>query len=253
MRVLILGVGDAFTRRHFNSGALIKAPDAPDGPGGFVMIDCPDPIHRVLHEAAVTAGWKVTASEIHDIIITHLHGDHCNGLESFGFWHLVRRGNDPSLPIPRLHTHVPAAARLWEKLAPAMDGATSPSGLRMLNSIYEVRELDPQWQAQVAELTVRCRFTQHALPCTGLLISDGKSTLGWSGDTFFDPDHLDWLSEADLIVHEAGGKPFHTDIEQLATLPEPIRKKLRLIHVPDEVTRRKEGLQFLNEGDVLEL
>ncbi len=79
MRVLILGVGDAFTRRYFGSSALIEAP------GGYVLLDCPDAIHRCLHEATSRAGWSADASSIDDILLTHLHGDHCNGLESFGF------------------------------------------------------------------------------------------------------------------------------------------------------------------------
>lgn len=45
MRVFILGIGDAFTRLHFGSSALIE------GPHGWVLLDCPDPIHRAIHEA----------------------------------------------------------------------------------------------------------------------------------------------------------------------------------------------------------
>lgn len=50
MHVLILGVGDAFTRTHYGSSALVRAP------GGFLQIDCPDPIHRVIREAAEPNG-----------------------------------------------------------------------------------------------------------------------------------------------------------------------------------------------------
>ena len=44
MRLLITGIGDAFTARSFGTSAVIAAP------GGQVMIDCPDPVHRVLRE-----------------------------------------------------------------------------------------------------------------------------------------------------------------------------------------------------------
>ncbi len=73
MRVLILGVGDAFTKIHFGSSALVAGPD------GYLLIDCPDLVHRAIHEANRRAGWDVDASKIHDVLITHLHGDHCNG------------------------------------------------------------------------------------------------------------------------------------------------------------------------------
>lgn len=115
MRVLITGVGDAFTSRHFGSSALIE------GPEGLVMLDCPDLVHRALREAATSAGWSVAPDAIDDILLTHLHGDHCNGLESFGFRRRMTRLRDDVRPRPRVHTVTPVADRLWERLAPAMD------------------------------------------------------------------------------------------------------------------------------------
>ena len=85
MRMLVLGVGDAFTRLHFGTSALLE------GPEGFVLLDCPDLVHRALHEASAKAGWDVDVMSISDILLTHLHGDHCNGLESFGFAHAYPR------------------------------------------------------------------------------------------------------------------------------------------------------------------
>ena len=72
MRAVILGVGDAFTRLHFGSSALL------DGPDGFVLLDCPDLVHRAIREATARVGWRVDASAIDDIIITHLHDAICN-------------------------------------------------------------------------------------------------------------------------------------------------------------------------------
>ena len=105
MRVLILGVGDAFTRSHFNTSALIQAPQ------GYVLLDCPALIHRVLRESTGPAGWNVQLDDIQDIIITHLHGDHTGGNEAFGKnSHIIAhknvrkrlstqtRGGDKSLP-----------------------------------------------------------------------------------------------------------------------------------------------------------
>ncbi|MHC4504935.1 MAG: MBL fold metallo-hydrolase, partial [Planctomycetota bacterium] len=134
MRVLILGVGDAFTRLHYGSSAVIE------GPGGFVLLDCPDLIHRALFEAASRAGWFVDASSIDDILLTHLHGDHCNGLESFGFARGLVNPSSVAGPgtQPRIHTSRVAAGRLWERLAPAMDAAATASP-RSLEDFYEVR------------------------------------------------------------------------------------------------------------------
>ena len=247
MRALILGVGDAFTRLHFGTSALLE------GPGGFVLIDCPDLVHRALHEASARAGWKVDVAGIDDILLTHLHGDHCNGLESFGFAHALRsRGTTSSPSRPRIHTSRPAADRLWERLAPAMDGAASGSP-RTLEDYFDVRVLEPGVAATVAGLEVQCRFTKHPLPTIGLLISDGDKTLGWSGDTAFEEAHVEWLSRADIIVHESNESDVHTPIERLDALPAALRRKIRLVHVSDDFDPSVTEMKPLREGEVLEL
>ncbi len=246
MRVLILGIGDAFTHSHFNTSALIQAPQ------GYVLLDCPALIHRVLHESTQRAGWNVQLDNIRDIIITHLHGDHCGGLEAFGFWQAHVRECVGTCPRPSIHTSSPAAERLWERLAPAMDRAGTQRPLASLQDYYDVQILEPGVTTDVSELSVQCRFTRHPIPTTGLLISDGSTTLGWSGDTPFEKQHIDWLSQADVIVHECGPAPSHTPIEQLNALPEELRAKIRLIHLPDGFDPSVTDMKPLEEGEVLE-
>ena len=245
MRALITGVGDAFTRQHFGSSALIEAPQ------GYVQLDCPDLIHRALHEASSRAGWDVDADRIHDIILTHLHGDHCNGLESFGFLRRFHRGDDPSLPLPRLYTSPAAAERVWERLAPAMDGSTGDGPTRDISDFYDLRIMSPDDMAKVAGLTVRCRYTQHPVPTIGLLISDGRATLGWSSDTPYEQQHIDWLRQADLIVHESNTGAAHTDIEELNGLPDDLRHRMRIVHQRDDFDPARTDIPLLKEGDVL--
>lgn len=244
MKVLITGVGDAFTTRSFGTSALIE------GPRGHVLLDCPELIHRVLHESTSAAGWRADVRTIDHIILTHLHGDHSNGLEMFGFLRRHLRGVDPNLPLPTIHTTQPVLDRLWEKLAPSMD---SPRGgvPSTLDDYFQIRLIEPDSEADIAGLTVRCRFTGHPVPTVGLLISDGKSTLGWSGDTPFEQAHIDWLSQADLIVHEAGRGPAHTPIDSLNSLPDELRTKMRLIHLPDEFDLSSTDIRPIRQGEVL--
>jgi ribonuclease BN (tRNA processing enzyme) len=249
MRVLILGVGDAFTRHHYGSSAVIE------GPGGYVLLDCPDLIHRVLFEAASRAGWSLDVSGIDDILLTHLHGDHCHGLESFGFarrHQLVAAGAGDDHPHPRIHTSRVAADRLWERLAPAMDAAATGSP-RSLGDFYEVHVLEPGATATVSGLSVECRFTQHPVPTLGLLISDGAATLGWSSDTPFDEAHIQWLSRANVIIHECNQPPVHTPIESLNALPPELTAKIRLIHLSDDFDRSATDMRPLEQGEVIEL
>jgi ribonuclease BN (tRNA processing enzyme) len=245
MRVLILGVGDAFSRRGFGSSALIEAPD------GYVLLDCPDPIHRILHEATERASWNVDAARIDDVLLTHLHGDHCNGLESFGFARTIARMRSPELQIPRVFTNRSAAERLWERLAPAMELQTWLGRPAVLGDYFELQPLDPDREVKISGLRVRCRMTEHPVPTSGFLISDGTWTLGWSGDTPFDRAHIDWLAEADLIVHESCVGPVHTPIDSLNALPRELRARLRLVHVPDDFDAAASDLLPLGAGEVL--
>lgn len=249
MRLLVTGIGDAFTSRYFGSSAVVE------GPEGLVLLDCPDLIHRALREAREASGWDVNADAIDDIILTHLHGDHCNGLESFGFLRRMHRDGADMGARPRLHTSRPVADRLWERLAPAMDAPFSGEAYESsLEDFFDVRCLPFKSAATVAGLAVRCRFTRHPVPTIGLLISDGNVTLGWSGDTAFDPEHIRWLQEADVIMHETNpGVAVHTPIEKLNALPDELRSRMRLYHVADDFDPASTDIKVLEQGEVIEV
>ena len=91
------------------------------------------------------------------------------------------------------------------------------------------------------------------MPTVGLLVSDGEATLGWSGDTEFEQAHVEWLSEADLIIHECGQVAKHARLEELTTLPVDIQNRMKLIHVPDSVDFSSSPMERLSDGDVLDI
>ncbi len=246
MQVLILGIGNAFTKRHFNTSALIRVG------ASHVLLDCPAPINRVLHDAITINNWEVGLESIDNIIITHLHGDHCSGLEAFGFWNYYYSKSHNKSSLPCIHTNQLAADRLWERFAPAMDRSNSDNPAT-LSDYYDLKILTPDTESQIGSLNVKCRFTGHPVPTVGLLINDGSATLGWSSDTPYDEDHIKWLECADLIVHESGPAPSHTPIEHLNSLPDELRAKMRLIHLDDDFDVSSTDIRPLQEGEVLEL
>jgi phosphoribosyl 1,2-cyclic phosphodiesterase len=246
MRALILGIGDAFTRRYFSCSALVEAPR------GHVLIDCPDLIHRVLHESTHAAGWSADAGSIDDIILTHLHGDHCNGLESFAFFRRHLHIEDPTRPRPRLHTSAAVIDRLWSRLAPAMDAPYEGGRPSRLDDYFELHTIEPGNEYDIAGLCVSARFTQHPIPTTGLLLRDGPHVIGWSSDTPFEQAHVDWLATATIIIHESNRGAAHTPIEQLEALPAAVRQRMRLIHLPDDFDPSRTTIRVLQQGEVIE-
>ncbi len=238
MEMVVIGTGDAFSATRAGSSAVVLAP------GGHVLIDAPDGLFRALAEASRRSGVEIGASTIDDILLTHLHADHANGLEMFGFRRWVDRRNGVGC-LPRLHTPRAVAERLWERLAPSMD----QDGTAGLADYFDVRFLPEGGACDVAGLSVRHRMTEHSIPCCGFLISCGGRTLGWSGDTVFDPEHVAWLGAAHVIVHETSESAIHTPIAALNALPAEVRRKVRLIHMADAFDPACTDMRPLEAGE----
>ena len=245
MQVLITGIGDAFSARWFGSSALIQSSE------GLVAIDCPGAVMSMYRQAAEGAPWPVHATDVSDILLTHLHGDHSDGLETMGFTNRYLR-TPPRRP--RLHALPEVLERTWEKLAPAMDGRTR-TGVdeSTLADYFELCPLEPGQVHTIGDLNVECRRTVHSLPCMALRISDGERTLGWSGDTEFVPELVDWLATADTVVHECGQNFKHTKLADLATLPAEVQLRIRLIHLPDSAQVPDAPMRPLVQGEVITL
>ena len=100
--ITFLGTGGAFTdyRVNYHNNALIPT-DA-----GYVLIDCGGTAVQSLKELGVRS-WDIAA-----VLITHLHGDHVNGLEQL-IWERYYTGeNGPGF----LRTPVVTTHEIWPDL-----------------------------------------------------------------------------------------------------------------------------------------
>jgi CRP-like cAMP-binding protein len=113
-----------------------------------------------------------------------------------------------------------------------------------------------QVASEFAELETR--WNLHPIPTTGFKLSFAGRTFGYSGDTQYDARLLAALRErgqlsrrhfddlmyflwdrdgkpaVDLMYHEAGIPPIHTDKEQLRALPGAITCRMSLVHIADQ-------------------
>lgn len=249
MTFVPIGVGDAFSALHYSSSVAVEAD------GSWLLVDCPHPIRKILREASAGAGIELDVGRFAGVVITHVHADHCAGLEGFAFFaRFVLRTR------PRLIAHPRVLERLWEGLAPGMDATVDPAALReggapstwprsplRLEDYFAPVVLDEAREVEVDGFRLACRPTRHNVFTTALRIRAGGRTLGMSSDTAADDGLVRWLAEADVFLHETGAG-IHTPYGQLAALPEDVRARLRLIHYPDGFDPGPGGLPLLEQG-----
>src|SRR5579884_1119397 len=113
-RLVALGVGDAFSARHYSSCLALEAEET------WLLLDCPHPIRKMMREASALADPPVDVDQIAAVVLSHLHSDHCSGLQALGFY--MRFRCNRRLP---LLAHPDVSAKLWEGvLAGGMEWST---------------------------------------------------------------------------------------------------------------------------------
>lgn len=239
--VCVLGVGDTFSE-CYNSTALLLSCE-----GVQLAIDCPDMYRRVLRQASERSGVALALSDIDHVLITHVHGDHMNGLEGVAFFkHFVDGRPLTLLTAPEV------SAVIWEqRLKASMGVLWNGQTFREMKRNDYFNDITLSWHEvrEVGPFRITCRRTQHHVPTSAVRIEANGRTLGYSSDTAFDPGLIAFLSPADLIIHETNLGPAHTPYERLAMLPEGLRQKMRLIHYPDFFDLEGSNIQPLREGE----
>lgn len=254
--LLVLGAGNAFTRTRYNSSFLLV------GGGRTVLVDCPSPLRRILFEAGRRSYLDVDIFDIDDVVITHLHGDHCNGLEELGFFKRYAQQIRP----PHIYTLPELVGPMWENRLKAAMGFASPidSSImedQVLADFFDVNPWDTGEPNRLAgaesPFTFEIRRTDHLIPTFGFRVTFHAGprpiTLGYSSDTAWDPRLIDFLAPSDLMIHEVGFGMGHTPYEHLDALPPAIKSKLILTHLSDAFDVAGSSLPVLQEGGLYEI
>lgn len=241
MRVVPLGVGDAFSARWYSSCLALEHD------GRWILVDCPHPIRKMLRESDAA----VDLDRIEAVALTHLHADHASGLEGYGYFAHFALGRRAVIAA-----HPPVAERLWDgHLAAGMERLVTGDrpARRSLGDYFELVPLEVGESIEVGPFRVECRPTRHHIATTAFRIRAGDRRLGYSADTAFDPSLIEWLGEADAVIHETNHGSQHTAYASLAALPAETRAKMRLIHYPDEFDLGASAIEPLVQGRVYDL
>ncbi|MEO6808377.1 MAG: MBL fold metallo-hydrolase [Isosphaeraceae bacterium] len=240
LRFVCLGTGDAFSARWYSSSLAIEAD------GAWLLFDCPHPIRKILREAGESAGVPLDIDRFAAVALSHLHADHASGLEGWAFYSrflLNRRAV--------VLTHPEVAEALWGHLSASMGSILSgPGGQRIAcerDDYFDIHLLDETAPVSFGPFSIECRRTLHHIPTFAMRIHAAGRCLALSADTSFDPGLIDWLSSADLIVHETN-VGIHTPYEHLAALPADLRQKMRLTHYPDDFDTSGSVIEPLEQG-----
>lgn len=249
VKLYVLGVGDTFTEKHVTHALLVEAE------GFRLAIDCPDSYRRVLRAARDKAGAAHAAAldlfGIDDVLVTHVHGDHMNGLEGVGYFKLFAQKK-----ALNLHTIAPVKDALWQhRLVASMGTLWDGKEFRAksFDDYFAWNEVALEKTTKIGPFTVRARITKHHVPTSALVIEHDGRSIGISSDTAFDRDLVAFLASADLVVHETNYGPAHTAYADLLTLDEDVKAKMRLIHYADDFDVDKSAIEVLREGQVIEL
>ena len=120
--------------------------------------------------------------------------------------------------------------------------------MRRFEDYFDLHDVHEQQAVSTGPFTVSVHPATHSLPTTAIFVEAAGRKFGYSADTAYDPRLIEWLSRADLIVHEANGGYPHTPYQRLAELPLALRKKMLAVHYPDGFDPPGREVELLRQG-----
>ena len=227
MKITFIGTGSAFTvgEGNYNSNILLEA----DNSKKF-LIDCGSDARHALHELGLSA------KDIDNVFITHLHADHAGGLEWLGF----SRKFISKSPKPNLYISESLNNRLWDHtLSGGMSSLDEEKA--SLESYFAPHLLEENAEFEWEDSHFKTVRTKHvsdggcSLPSFGLFIQNNESKIYITSDTQFTPETLEpYYRDADVIFHDCETGNFksgvHAHYDDLVTLHEEIKSKMWLYH-----------------------
>jgi len=227
LKMTFLGSGSAHNHgpENYNSNVLLeKNKDT-------LLIDAGTDLRLSLYEQ------NLDHKAVRNVYITHLHADHVGGLE----WLAMATYFDPSYEgKPALYLSDHLVEDLWKH---SLSGGlrTLQTQQATLSTFFDVHPVQMHenfnWQGVKFKLVqaVHVVSDYELMPCYGLLIQSGSTTVYYTADTQYAAHQLiDFYKQADVIFHDCEiaerRSGVHAHYSELVTIPAELRKKIWLYH-----------------------
>jgi ribonuclease BN (tRNA processing enzyme) len=255
MKIKILGSGNAFclAEENYHSNFIIESE------GENLLFDAGTTIAEALN------GGGVAPADIDNIFISHLHGDHCGGIEYIAFKTYFEQFPFGENKI-NLIGHKTVMETGWDRTWSG--GLRSIEGQRnTLETYFDTNYLEDNGMFFFGNARCLLFPTQHVVDdkklvaSYGIVIKENCKTLMITGDTQYDPEGLElYYADADIIMHECEFSDYdnsvHSQYRKLILLPDHIKAKIWLYHYSDNGdlpdVKRDGFLGLLKRGDTFE-
>lgn len=199
MKIVSIGVGEAFDERYYNNSHLVVSNE------NVILLDCGYAIPNQI--------WKYypDVSFIDSIFISHLHADHCFGLPPL----IVRmREEKRRKPLTIISMNNEKLKQIIKNGYPkALD-----------NSPFEIEFIEAKPSKKIRCHTMDLTFasTSHSIPNLAVRISNGKNIICYSGDGRHTDESKELYENADLLIHECykieESMKYHSSLTDLISL-----------------------------------
>lgn len=222
MKVLFLGVGEAFDEALSNNAHLILSEST-------ILLDCGYSIPPSLWQ------YNDNQSFLDAIYISHPHADHYFGLPALlaRMWE-GKREKPLTILCPQGTTEA-----ILQVIRLGYSGILERLAFRL--DIIEAEEFN---SITFREFTITCAPTSHSANNFAIKLENGMNTICYSGDGMFNGQTERLYADADLVIHEAYSLdqdiPGHANIKDLIQMAQRNRVKcLAVTHLQREFRKHE--------------
>lgn len=224
MKFTFIGSGSAFTvGGNFHSNMILESDSKKK-----LLIDCGSDARHALHAL------NLSYQDINAVYISHLHSDHCGGLE----WLAFCTKFDQNCPKPILFIQPDLKESLWGMLAPGLCSLKEKNiDLSTYFEVHVIQDRKFTWEGITIETypTVHVELATGLMPCYGIHFqADGKRILQTSDSQYVAKILQPLYKQSDLIFHDCEITPtksgVHSHYSELKELSPEIKSKMWLYH-----------------------